>query len=271
MMQTVLTIAGFDPSGGAGVLADCKTFAAFGCFGAAAITSLTSQNSQGVYATYHQTPEILQAQWQPLLADYDLAAVKIGMLPTAAMIASVAATIAQHGLRHIVLDPVLRSSSGYPLIDDEAKQALLTCLLPLVDLVTPNLDEVAVLLGTKPTSPEEMRAAAERLSQQLSAQKTVAVLVKGGHLREAATDVLFDGKETHVFSAPRLVSRHTHGTGCTLSSAIAALLARGWALPAAVQRAKEFVTAAITHAPGIGHGAGPMNHFYRYAPDESFL
>lgn len=264
MLYPVLTIAGFDPSGGAGVLADCKTFAAFGCFGAAAITSLTSQNSQGVFAAYHQSAAVLQAQLTPVLEDYDITAVKIGMLPTAELIELVAATMEQHALPNIVLDPVLRSSSGYPLIDDEAKQTLITRLLPLVDLVTPNLDEVEVLRGTKPTSADKMRDAAQRLSEQFSEKKTVAVLVKGGHLLGAATDVLFDGKGTHNFSAPKVDSRHTHGTGCTLSSAIAALLAQGCALPEAVQRAKEFVTAAIIHAPGLGHGVGPMNHFYRY-------
>ena len=272
MMRTVLTIAGFDPSGGAGVLADIKTFAAFGCFGAAAITSLTSQNSQGVYAVYYQTPEILHRQLAPVLEDYEIAAVKIGMLPTAELVEVVAAMITRFGLKNIVFDPVLRSSSGYALIEDEAKNALLETLLPLTDLITPNLDEVEMLLGTKPALPTEMSEAAQQLSRQLSAKKNapVAVLVKGGHLPEAATDVLFDGKDIHVFSTAKIATRHTHGTGCTLSSAIAALLALGFELPEAVRRAKDYVTAAIQHAPGIGQGAGPMNHFYSYAPDQLF-
>ncbi len=272
MIRTVLTIAGFDPSGGAGVLADIKTFAAFGCFGAAAITSLTSQNSQGVFAAYHQTPEILRQQLAPVLADYELAAVKIGMLPTAELGEVVAAMITQYGLKNIVLDPVLRSSSGYDLIEDGTKNFLLERLLPCTDLVTPNLDEVEILLGTKPTSPTEMSQAAQQLSRQLSARSKahVAVLVKGGHLPDAATDVLFDGKDIHVFSAAKIVTRHTHGTGCTLSSAITALLARDVGLPEAVRRAKDYVTAAIKHAPGIGQGAGPLNHFYSYAPDQLF-
>lgn len=271
-MLTVLTIAGFDPSGGAGVLADCKTFAAFDCFGAAAITSLTSQNTQGVYATYHQTGEILRQQLAPVLEDYEVAAVKIGMLPTRELVEVVAAMIPKYDLKNIVIDPVLRASSGYSLIEDVTKNLLLEALLPLTDLVTPNLDEVEMLLGTKPSSLTEMEEAAQHLSQQFTAKKKtpVAVLVKGGHLPQTATDVLFDGKEIHVFSTAKIASRHTHGTGCTLSSAIAALLAHGFVLPEAVQRAKAYVTAAISQAPGIGHGAGPMNHFYSYAPDQLF-
>lgn len=268
-MRVVLTIAGFDPSGGAGVLADCKTFAAFGSFGAAAITSLTSQNSLGVFAAYHQTPEFLRQQIIPVLEDYELAAVKIGMLPTRELIEVVAATIEQYSLPKIVIDPVLSSSSGYLLMEAEARKLLVERLLPMATIITPNLDEVEILGGKKPSSPHEMGAAARQLSQQLSTRNKapVAILVKGGHLPDAATDVLFDGTDEHIFSAVKIATRHTHGTGCTLSSAIAALLARGIALPEAVQHAKNFVTEAIKHAPGIGRGAGPLNHFYRYAPN----
>ncbi|MBS1809762.1 MAG: bifunctional hydroxymethylpyrimidine kinase/phosphomethylpyrimidine kinase [Acidobacteria bacterium] len=262
-MHTVLTIAGLDPSGGAGVLADIKTIAAFGCFGAAAITSLTSQNTLGVYAAYHQSPEILRQQIVPVLKDYEVAAVKIGMLPTKELIDLVAAIIEEFSLKNIVLDPVLRSSSGFLLLEDDANQALCERLLPITDLVTPNLAEVEMLLGVRPNSADEMSVAAQQLSQQLS----TSVLVKGGHLADEATDVLFDGQQTHFYSAQRIVSRHTHGTGCTLSSAIAAQLARGMKLPEAISQAKIYVTEAIKNAPGIGHGAGPMNHFYRYAPN----
>lgn len=264
-MKTVLTIAGFDPSGGAGVLADIKTIAAFGCFGAAAITSLTSQNTRGVFATFHQSAEILQAQLVPVLADYDIAAVKIGMLPTAELIEVVLEILAQRTLPNIVLDPVLQSSSGFALMDEAAQKLLQEKLLPLTDVVTPNLDEIAVLLGKKPMTVPEMQTAAEQLSAQLSQYKPVAVLVKGGHLQHEATDVLFDGNTLYSFTAAKLSSRHTHGTGCTLSSAIAALLAQNCALPEAVQRAKNYVTEAIINAPNIGHGAGPLNHFYNYA------
>ena len=180
-MQTVLTIAGFDPSGGAGVLADSKTFAAFGCFGAAAITSLTSQNTRGVFATFHQSAAVLRAQLVPILADYDLAAVKIGMLPTVELIEVVIEILAQRTLKNIVLDPVLQSSSGFALMDEAAKTLLLEKLLPLTDVVTPNLNEVEILLGRKPMTVQEMQTAAQQLSVQLSHHKPVAVLVKGGH------------------------------------------------------------------------------------------
>jgi hydroxymethylpyrimidine/phosphomethylpyrimidine kinase len=173
----------------------------------------------------------------------------------------------QYSLPNVVLDPVLQSSNGYPLMADEAKNFLRESLLPRVDVITPNLDETAILLGIKSNSVAKMRRAAQTLSQQVSHDKPVAVLVKGGHLETDATDVLFDGQTWHNFTTPRLVTRHTHGTGCTLSSAIAALLAQNYALPEAVRRAKEFVTEAIRHAPGLGQGAGPLHHFFAYAPN----
>ena len=266
-MQTVLTIAGFDPSGGAGVLADCKTFAAFGCFGVAAITSLTSQNTLGVYATFHQTAEVLRAQIVPLLEDFDIAAIKIGMLPKVELMEVVLEALSRHTFQNVVVDPVLRSSSGASLMQIEAQRFYIDHILLRADLVTPNLPEVEALLGARPTTTVEMEGAARDLSQQLSQIKTVAVLVKGGHLDQEATDVLFDGETMHNFSATKLLSRHTHGTGCTLSSAIAASLAGGDEMAQAVKRAKEYVTQAIQHAPGLGQGAGPMNHYYRYVAE----
>ena len=266
-MQVILTIAGFDPSGGAGVLADIKTFAAFGCYGAAAITSITAQNTLGVFAAYHQSPEILQAQLDPILADYEISAVKIGMLPTTEMIEMVAAIIERKQLPNIVLDPVLHSSSGFALIDKSAQETLFTKLMPLVDVVTPNLAEIAALTGTKPTNPDEMKQSAITLKFQLEAGQTPgrqarqAILIKGGHLAGEATDVLFAAGEFLFFSAPKIESRHTHGTGCTLSSAIAASLASGEELSTAVKRAKEYVTAAIINAPQLGKGNGTLNHF----------
>lgn len=263
-MQIVLTIAGFDPSGGAGVLADIKTFAALGCFGAAAITSITSQNTLGVHRTFHQSPEVFQSQLLPILSDYEIAAVKIGMLPTIKLIETVVEIAEQSKLKNIVLDPVIQSSSRHPLIDEKAKQSLRKNLMPLVDVVTPNLPEISEFLGKQPTSIEEMKTAAQEFSAQISQQKSVAVLVKGGHLPDEATDVLFDGEQLHSFTTQKLISRNTHGTGCTLSSAISALIAQDYPLPKAVMRAKEFVTQAIIHAPGKGHGVGPMNHFHSY-------
>lgn len=263
-MQVVLSIAGYDPSGGAGVLADIKTFAAFNCFGIAAITSITSQNTLGVFAAYHQPAEVLLAQLEPLVADYDISAVKIGMLPTTQAIETVATFIEKHQLQNVVIDPVIRSSSGYDLIDDAAKKLLLERLLPLADLVTPNLNEARFLSDVSSSTLAHVRNAARTIYKNISHYRTrighSAVLVKGGHLEGEPIDVLFDGDEFYEFQAPRISTRHTHGTGCTLSSAIAALLAKGFKIPEATMRAKKYVSEAIRTAPGLGKGAGPLNH-----------
>ncbi len=264
-MLVVLSIAGFDPSGGAGVLADIKTFAALGCFGAAAITSLTSQNTTAVYAAYHQPPEVLRAQLEPLMSDFDIAAVKTGMLPTRASIEIVATTIERHQLTNVVVDPVIRSTSGYDLIDDGAAAFLAERLLPLADLMTPNMAEAAWLTRMKVEDLDGMQQAARQLYEQCQAVRLkptarCAVLITGGHLADEAADVLYDGSETRIFRAPKILTRNTHGTGCTLSSAMAALLAQGCDTPEAVRRAKDYVVAALRTAPNIGHGAGPLNH-----------
>lgn len=261
---TILSIAGFDPSGGAGTLADTRTFAAFGCFGTAAITSLTFQNTLAVYGAQHQSPEVVRSQIEPILSDFAIAAVKTGMLPTRAIIELTAEIIERHQLRNIVVDPVIRSTSGYDLIDDEATAALSERLLPLANIITPNMAEAERLTGLEVKNVEEMKRAArhiyETASSVSSAIRHQAVLVKGGHLNDEAVDVLYDGSGFRLFRAVKIASRHTHGTGCTLSSAIAALLAQGCELPEAVSRAKAYVTEAIRTAPGLGHGAGPLNH-----------
>jgi hydroxymethylpyrimidine kinase/phosphomethylpyrimidine kinase len=262
-MLTVLSIAGFDPSGGAGVIADIKTFAAFECFGAAAITSLTSQNTRAVYGAYHQKPEVLRAQLEPVINDYRIAAVKTGMLPTPELIEVVAEIIARQALPNVVVDPVMRSTSGYDLIDPPAAAFLAERLLPLADVITPNMAEAGRLAGMEVLDLSGMRQAAQRLYQRCQASRPAAhraVLVTGGHLAEEAADVLFDGQEVQVFRAPKVETRSTHGTGCTLSAAIAALLARGCDVPQAVRRAKAYVTAALRTAPQLGQGAGPLNH-----------
>ncbi len=262
-MLTVLSIAGFDPSGGAGILADIKTFAAFGCFGTAAITSLTAQNTVAVYGAYHQPPEIVRAQLEPILSDFDIAAVKTGMLPTREIIELTAEIIAQQRLPKVVVDPVIRSTSGYDLIDDAATAALRERLLPLACVITPNMAEAERLTGLAVKDLEQMKEAAQVIYESaFRAQPAAsrAVLVKGGHLDDAAIDVLYDGRDFRLFQTAKLATRHTHGTGCTLSAAIAALLARGCDLPGAVERAKAYVTEAIRTAPGLGHGAGPLNH-----------
>lgn len=268
-MLTVLTIAGFDPSGGAGVLADCKTFAAFGCFGTAAITSLTAQNTVAVYGAYHQSAEVLRAQLTPLVEDFSLAAVKTGMLPTRETIEETAATIERHALPHVVVDPVIRSTSGYDLIDSVALAALRERLLPLADVITPNMAEAERLTGLPVKTLDEMKRAARLIREQALAgrrsdaevARRCAVLVKGGHLDGEAADVLDDGEVVQVFRAPRIATRNTHGTGCTLSAALAALLARGCNISEAITRAKEYLAAAMLAAPDLGQGAGPLNHF----------
>lgn len=256
-MMTVLTIAGFDPSGGAGVLADIKTFAAMGCFGTAAITSITSQNTQAVYGAWHQTAETLKGQIDPVVSDFEIAAVKTGMLPTEETILATAGAISGYGLRNVVVDPVIRSTSGFDLIDDQAMRCLIERLLPLADVITPNMVEAERLTGLEVRDPEGMKRAARRI-REISGRG--AVLVKGGHLSGDAIDVLFDGKEVIEFRAPRIETTSTHGTGCTLSAAIAANLALGMELAGAIDRSKRYINEALRSAPGLGHGAGPLNH-----------
>lgn len=267
-MRVVLTIAGFDPSGGAGTLADIKTFAACGCFGVAAITSLTAQNTQAVYDAHHQPAEVVRAQIAPLLEDFDIAAVKLGMLPNREIIETVAEILTTHKLPNIVLDPVIRSTSGYDLIDDAALAALVEHLLPLAAIITPNLPEAERLTGLTVCGLAGMRQAAKTIRQQFATRNPqVAILIKGGHLPVAAAeaeaiDLYDDGQSERWVRAPKIATRNTHGTGCTLSSAIAAGLALGDEMPLAVQRAKEYVSAAIRTAPNLGHGAGPLNHWF---------
>jgi hydroxymethylpyrimidine kinase/phosphomethylpyrimidine kinase len=266
-MRVVLTIAGFDPSGGAGTLADIKTIMAFGCFGVAAITSLTSQNTVAVYGAMHQTAAGLRAQLDPVLEDFDIAAVKLGMLPNREIIECVAETLTRHALPNIGLDPVICSTSGYDLIDAAALAALQERLLPLADIITPNLPEAERLTGLLINNLDSMRQASAQIREQSTTRfprsatpRQHAVLVKGGHLPDEAVDVLNDGQSVRYLPAPKLATRNTHGTGCTLSAAIAAGLANGAELFEAVQRAKRYVGAALRLAPDLGHGAGPLNH-----------
>lgn len=263
-MKTVLVIAGYDPSGGAGVLADIKAIAAMGCFGTAAITSLTFQNTQGVRGAVHQSAETLVGQIDPILDDFTISAVKTGMLPTIESIEATSERIERHGLKPVVVDPVVRSTSGFDLIDDLALQTLVTRLIPLASVVTPNVVEAERIVGHPVTNEAEMERAARSLVK-LGAR---AALVKGGHLDLGgqAVDVLFDGIAVHTYSEPRIETTSTHGTGCTLASAIAAGLALGRSLPVAVAAAKTYVSRAIRAAPGLGKGNGPLNHFYFLEP-----
>jgi hydroxymethylpyrimidine kinase/phosphomethylpyrimidine kinase len=252
-----LTIAGFDPSGGAGVIADIKTFTAFGCFATAAVTSLTFQNTTGVFGVAHQTAEAVRAQVLPVVEDFCVAGVKTGMLPTREIISEVARLFRAHDLPAPVLDPVVRSTSGYDLIDNEALDTLKKELLPLARIVTPNVPEAERITGLVVRDEQGMLRAA-RAIREMGAR---AVLVKGGHLDgERALDLLDDEGEIETFVAGRIRTTATHGTGCTLAAAIAACLARGLKLSESVGAAKRFVTDAILRAPQLGHGHGPVNH-----------
>jgi hydroxymethylpyrimidine kinase/phosphomethylpyrimidine kinase len=262
-----LTIAGFDPSGGAGVVADVKTFTAFGCFATAAVTSLTFQNTTGVFGAVHQTARDVRAQVMPVVEDFSVACAKTGMLPTREVIAEVARLFRETDLPAPVVDPVVRSTSGYDLIDDEALSALVSELLPLARVLTPNIPEAERITGLRIEDEDAMRRAA-RAMREMGAR---AVLVKGGHLRRdeggsvrdeggpAAIDILDDEGRVTVFRGEWIETTSTHGTGCTLSAAIAACLGRGLSLEESVEAAKRFVTDAIRRAPGLGRGHGPIN------------
>ncbi len=251
-----LTVAGFDPSGGAGVVADVKTFTAFGCFAAAAVTSLTYQNTTGVFGAAHQTAEAVRRQVLPVVEDFRVAGMKTGMLPTREIIVEVARLLREESLPAPVVDPVVRSTSGFDLIDDAALQALRDELLPLARVVTPNIPEAERLTGLSIRDEEGMARAAA----SMRGMGAPAVLVKGGHLAADALDLLDAGGRVTVYRAARVETTSTHGTGCTLAAAIAACLARGLALEEAVDAAKRFVTEAIRRAPGLGRGHGPVNH-----------
>lgn len=256
MIPTALTIAGSDPSGGAGIQADLKTFHQFGVYGEAAITLLTVQNTVGVEAVECLPPELILRQVRAVLRDIPPRAVKTGALGNRAIVEAVA-ELALEIECPIVVDPVMISKHGAPLVADEARQAMLSLLIPRATLVTPNLHEAAALAGMEVNNVDDMKEAARRL-KGLGAG---AVLVKGGHLQGDAVDVLFDGTAMTEFRAVRVDTSHTHGTGCTYSAAIAAGLARGAPLEESVRRAKDFISAAILSNPGLGHGAGPVNHF----------
>jgi hydroxymethylpyrimidine/phosphomethylpyrimidine kinase len=262
----VLSIAGSDSGGGAGIQADLKTFAALGCYGMTAITALTAQNTVGVRSIHAVPLEILTDQLDAVIEDIGVDAVKIGMLHSAETVRTVAAALKRHQLQKVVLDPVMIATSGAKLIDDAAIDVLVRELFPLAAVVTPNLDEAALLVKQPLRNEADMEAAA----RQLIDRGANAVLVKGGHLAgETVSDLLLArGAAPLWMRAPRIASDNTHGTGCTLSSAIAAHLALDAELPQAVQRAREFVRAALTAGARVrtGAGSGPLNHGYAPQP-----
>ena len=258
----VLSIAGSDSGGGAGIQADLKTFAALGCYGMTAITAITAQNTQGVRAIHGIPPEMLRAQIDAVVEDIGVDAVKIGMLHSPEIVAVVADAVRRHGLPHVVLDPVMVATSGDRLIAAETVQVLVRELFPLAEVVTPNLDEAALLLGHAIDGPVALDAAA----RELLALGAPAVLLKGGHLAgDAVIDVLIEtGGQLTRLEAPRIATRNGHGTGCTLSSAIAAHLALGLPLAQAVTAARAYILGAIAAGAEVrtGQGTGPLNHGY---------
>jgi hydroxymethylpyrimidine/phosphomethylpyrimidine kinase len=252
-----LTIAGSDSGGGAGIQADLKTFHAFGVFGTSAITAVTVQNTLGVTGVHPVPVDVVRAQIAAVADDLPPAACKTGMLATAELVRAVAASIREHRLPNYVLDPVMVASSGDVLLEGGAARAIVGELLPLATLVTPNLDEAAVLVGAPVEDEPAMRRAAEMLVE-MGAR---AALLKGGHLRAGElVDVLYDGREWHAWRHPRRQTRSTHGTGCTLSAAVAAGLAHGRPLARAVGEALDYVQRAMAAAPDLGRGHGPLNH-----------
>lgn len=258
-IKTAMTIAGSDSGGGAGIQADLKTFAAHGVFGTSAITAITAQNTVGVTAVQAMPADLVIAQMEAVAADIHVHATKIGMLATVAIVEAVAAAIAELELPLVVVDPVMVAKSGDSLLDEDAVTALRDQLLPRALVVTPNIPEAEALSGVAIRSLADAREAAKRILHFGAS----AVVVKGGHAPGAdLVDLLFDGHEFHEFRTQRIDTRNTHGTGCTFASAVAARLALGESLVSAVAGAQAYVAGAIQHALAIGHGHGPLDHFW---------
>ncbi len=257
LIPKALTIAGSDSGGGAGIQADLKTFSAFRVFGMSVITAVTAQNSLGVQGVESLPPAFVAQQLRSVLSDFGADAAKCGMLATAPIIEAVAATLAEHPIEKLVVDPVMVAKSGDALLRPDAVRSLIERILPLALVVTPNLPEAEALAGIPVSDRKEMEEAARRIH----ALGPRYVLVKGGHLKGDAVDLLWNGRELRDFSAPRVDSPNTHGTGCTFSAAIAAGLARGQAIPDAIREGKAYVMKAIAEGFQGGRGVGQLRHF----------
>ncbi len=255
-----LTIAGSDSGAGAGIQADLKTFAALGVYGTTVITAITAQNTVAVTKVTPLDPDLIAAQFDAVVDDIDVNAVKTGMLATAPIIEMVAASLRRRKLENIVVDPVMVATSGDLLLKKNAIETLRADLIPLADLVTPNIPEAEALTGMHIRTVKEIQRAAGRILDM----GAHSVIIKGGHRRGPAADLYFDGKKFRELRTRRIRTHHTHGTGCTFSAAIAAYLARGEALESAVVQAKTYITAAIRHSFPVGAGDGPVHHFYRW-------
>ncbi len=260
-MKNVLTIAGSDSSGGAGIQADLKTFSAHGVFGMSVITAVTAQSTRGVFAVQDITPEMIEKQLEVLFEDIPIHGVKVGMVSKSETIRTISKVLAKHQEIPIVLDPVMVSKSGYHLLEPEAKEALIEELLPLAMVVTPNLPEAEVITGSRIENLEEMKTAGEKIH----GMGPGFVLIKGGHLKgEVSTDLLFNGTEWTAFPNLRIETKNTHGTGCTLSSSLAANLSKGLSMGDAVKESKAYITKAIENSFSIGSGPGPVHHFHQF-------
>jgi hydroxymethylpyrimidine/phosphomethylpyrimidine kinase len=256
-----LTIAGSDSGGGAGIQADLKTLAALGVYGTSAITAITAQNTKEVSAVLPIPGDLVTAQIEAVAADIEIHATKTGMLATAAIVEAVAAAVAELDLPNVVVDPVMLAKSGDHLLDKEGMRAMQLELLPRARVVTPNVPEAELLSGMRLRSAEDLRDAARRIH----ALGPAAVIIKGGHRPDdEIVDLLFDGARFHEFRTPRIRTSNTHGTGCTFASAIAAGLAHGQSLEAAAAEAQAYVAGAVKHGLAIGHGHGPLDHFWRF-------
>lgn len=262
-MKNCLTIAGSDCSGGAGIQADLKTFSALGCYGMSAITSVVAENTGRVISSMSVSPSVIYDQLEAVFSDIRVDAVKIGMLPDAGAMHAVTAALMKFNPEIVVCDPIIAATAGTELMQGAALSIFINTVIPMCTLLTPNIPEAEKLLGCTISDFTDIKAAA----LSLFAHGAGAVLIKGGHLDGEATDVLFDGKQFHIYSHERIAATTTHGTGCTLSSAIAAFQAQGEPLPEAVAKAKDYVTGAIEHGINIGKGHGPLGHFYRLLPE----
>lgn len=257
-MKCVLTIAGSDCSGGAGIQADLKTMTCLGVYGMSAITALTAQNTLGVRSVLEATPEFVSLQLDCIFEDIRPHAVKIGMVSNAAIICAIASKLREYKAQHIVVDPVMVATSGSSLMQDSALTALREELFPLAEVITPNLPEAQRLCGFSIEDETDMLRAAQTIGTTIPG----AVLVKGGHLTKSANDLLWTENEPHWLRAPRVENSNNHGSGCTLSSAIASFLALGYNLPQAVEKAKAYITATMKANLNLGTGSGPLKHNY---------
>jgi hydroxymethylpyrimidine/phosphomethylpyrimidine kinase len=257
-MKKVLTIAGSDTCGGAGIQADLKTFSAHGVYGMSVITAVTAQNTQGVFGVQDISSEIIAKQIDAIFEDIEVDALKIGMVSVIETIKVIAAKLKEHQAKNIVLDPVMISKSGFPLLQPVAQEALVKYLLPLATIATPNIPEAEAITGKAIEDLQDMKEAAKIISSL----GPTYILVKGGHMENQAIDILFDGQNFREFESPRLKTKNTHGTGCTLSASIASNLAKGMEVAEAVEASKKYITTAIEHGLTIGKGVGPTHHFY---------